>query len=165
MTISDRMSARIGLVLFLGVATVGAQSRPVTPEPQTAPAELVGRWALVAVIRDSRDVTLNGLTQGNSPAIYDFKRDGTFTIAIGDSVAETGTWSANAQVTPKIFDHIPNLPNGRRPRVPGIYEVGGGALKICLLPASEADTHPTACEARGGDRSSMYILTRAEKQP
>lgn len=34
----------------------------------------------------------------------------------------------------------------RKPLVPGIYEVGGGALKMCLFPASEANTHPTRCK-------------------
>ena len=62
---------------------------------------------------------------------------------------------------PAIFDHVPNLPNGRRPLVPGIYEVGGDALKMCLLRASEANTHPAKCEAKAASGSSIYIFKRA----
>lgn len=46
----------------------------------------------------------------------------------------------------------------------GIYEVGGDALKICLFPASEANTHPAKGEARGANRSSIYLFKRDAKQ-
>jgi uncharacterized protein (TIGR02246 family) len=143
----------------------------VTPVPPPAPArsgaqtpvaeELVGRWLLIAMIRNGVDTTRTGVTQGPVASVYDFKSDGTFTISLGEKIQETGTWSANANARPKIFDHVPNLPNGRRPRVPGIYEVGGGVLKICLLPESEASTHPARCESLTGNRSSIYILSRS----
>lgn len=143
----------------------------VTPVPPPAPTqsgaqatiaeELVGRWSLIAMIRNGVDTTRSGVTQGPVAAVYDFKSDGTFTISLGEKIQETGTWSANATATPKIFDHVPNLPNGRRPRVPGIYEVGGGVLKICLLPESAANTHPARCESLADNRSSIYILSRS----
>ena len=139
---------------------------PMPPPPAQSSAQattaedVVGRWSLIAMIRNGVDTTRTGVTQGPVASIYDFKNDGTFTISLGDKIQETGTWSANATATPKIFDHVPNLPNGRRPRVPGIYEVGGGVLKICLLPQSEANTHPARCESLTDNRSSIYILSR-----
>jgi hypothetical protein len=42
------------------------------------PQELLGRWSLIAVIRDGEDVTRTGLTQGAVASAYDFKSDGTF---------------------------------------------------------------------------------------
>lgn len=140
---------------------------PMSPPAQaqnaqaTAAEELVGRWSLIAMIRNGVDTTRTGVTQGPVASVYDFKSDGTFTISLGEKIQETGTWSADAAATPKIFDHVPNLPDGRRPRVPGIYEVGGNILKICLLPASEANTHPARCESLAGNRSSIYILSRS----
>jgi uncharacterized protein (TIGR03067 family) len=149
------------LVCLLSAVEVRAQSGRLPVGPDAQPHELLGRWSLIAVIRDGEDTTRNGLTQGAVAAVYDFKSDGTFSIMVGEKTSETGTWSANATVVPKIFDHMPNLPNGKRPLVPGIYEVGGEAMKMCLLPASEANTHPTKCEARGANRSSIYIFKRS----
>lgn len=159
MSLIRQSVATVVLVLSLGRAIAPAQSGP-QPANDPHPAEVVGRWSLIAVIRNGEDVTRTGLTQGPVAAVYDFRSDGTFSIVFGDKIQETGMWSANATVTPKIFDHVPNLPNGRRPLVPGIYEVGGGALKMCLFPASEANTHPAKCEARAENRSSIYIFTR-----
>lgn len=162
MTVNRRASATAALVLLLLGATTSTQSPTLPKGPDAAPAELVGRWSLIAVIRDGEDVTQRGLTQGAVAATYDFRSDGTFSITVGDKVTETGAWAANARSVPRTFDHIPNLPNGRRPLVPGIYETGGGALKMCLLRASEANTRPTKCEARATNGSSIYIFTQAQ---
>ena len=102
------------------------------------------------------------MTQGAIASVYEFRRDGTFTISLGDKIQESGTWAADPTATPKIFDHVPNLPNGRKPRVPGTYEVGGGVLKMCLLPASATNTHPVRCESLADNRSSIYIMMRAK---
>lgn len=159
------LSRRTAAVVILGLCVLSSVTRAQSgsqAKVDAAPAELVGRWSLIAVIRNGIDTTRSGLTQGPVASVYDFKSDGTFTITLGEKVQETGTWSANATVTPKIFDHIPTLPNGRKPLVPGIYEVGGGVLKMCLLPASEANTHPTRCESLTENRSSIYIFMRAK---
>lgn len=156
----SRTSAAVGLgLVVLGTLALAQAGSPA--KAGAHPAELVGRWSLIAVIRNGIDTTRTGVTQGAVASVYDFKSDGTFTISLGEKVQETGTWSANATVAPKIFDHVPNLPNGRKPLVPGIYEVGGGALKLCLLPASEANTHPARCESLADNRSSIYIFSRA----
>ena len=161
MHLNRRAPVTVALLFLLCGASASTQSPALPKGPDAAPEELLGRWSLIAVIRDGEDVTQRGLTQGAVAATYDFKRDGTFSITVGDKVTETGAWAANAASVPKIFDHVPNLPNGRRPLVPGIYEVGGDALKMCLLRASEANTHPTKCEARATNGSSIYIFKRA----
>lgn len=160
----DGRSLLSPLVIALTLALPAqAQSGATTKLREGAPAEILGRWALVATIRNAEDVTQSGVTQGGAVSVYDFKADGTFSIARGDSVAETGTWAANASVVPKTFDHIPNV-SGRPGRlVPGIYEVGGGALKICFLPPSALNTRPTKCEAKPENGSNIYIMKRDAK--
>ena len=158
MTLTHGVFALVALVLFsVAQAQSGAQT-----QVDSAPEELLGRWSLIAVIRNGIDTTRTGLTQVPVASVYDFKKDGTFTISVGEKVQETGTWSADATRTPKAFDHVPHLANGRRPLAPGIYEVGGGAMKMCLLPASEANTRPARCESLAENRSSIYIFVRAK---
>ncbi len=160
MSIVHRVLASLMVVALPLAAPARAQSGAPGTLPAGAPTELLGRWALIAVLRNGEDVTQAGLTQGGAVSVYDFKADGTFSIVRGETVIETGAWSADATTTPKTFDHIPNV-DGRPGRfVPGIYETGRGILKICILPPSELNTRPTKCEAKPENRSRIYIMSR-----
>jgi len=140
-----------------------AQPSPTTGLGTGTPAEVIGRWVLVATLRNGEDVTQAGVTQGPAAFVYDFKADGTFSITRGEKVAETGVWAADDQVQPKTFDHKRYV-NGQLGRfLPGIYEAGGDVLKMCLFPPSEANTRPAKCEAKAENRSSIYILKRDTK--
>ncbi len=149
------------LVIVPTWASLGqAQSSATARSGEAAPPEVVGRWVLIATIRNGEDVTQAGVTQGGAAFVYDFRADGTFSITRGDRVAETGTWAANETVVPKTFDHRRYV-DGRLGRVlPGIYETGGDVLKLCLLPPSDSNTRPTKCEAKSENRSSIYIMKR-----
>jgi uncharacterized protein (TIGR03067 family) len=152
------------LVIVLTVAMhVHAQSRAEAGLGDGAPAEIVGRWLLVATIRNGEDVTQAGVTQGGDVLVYDFKADGTFSITRGEKVAETGAWAASEKAVPKTFDHRRYV-NGQLGRfLPGIYETGGGVMKMCLFPPSETNARPAKCEAKPENRSSIYILKREQK--
>lgn len=140
-----------------------AQSSATATLSGGAPVEIVGRWVLIATIRNGEDVTQAGVTQGGIAFVYDFKADGSFSITRGERVAETGMWAANEQAVPKTFDHRRYV-NGQLGRfLPGIYEAGGDVLKLCLFPPSEANTRPSKCEAKPENRSSIYIMKREAK--
>lgn len=151
--------ALVALALATGIRAQSSSSLRGAEVSQ----EIVGRWALIATLRNSEDVTRTGVTQGGRVSIYDFRGDGTFTISVGDSAIETGTWTANARLVPKTFDHIPNVRGAQGPFIPGIYEAGGTVLKICLFPPSAARTRPAKCEANATNRSSIYIMQRDQK--
>jgi uncharacterized protein (TIGR03067 family) len=137
-------------------APVGLPNRsPVHP-----PSELVGRWALIASIVDGEDITKAGITQAGAILQYTFKDDGTFIIAMGDSVRETGIWSTDATVSPKIFDHTWNTATGLGPMVHGIYESGGGILKVSMV-APTAVVRPTTFESKAANGSRIYIFQRS----
>lgn len=142
--------------LALG-ALAQEKSGSTTPE---VPNELVGRWALIASITRGEDVTKRGVTQRGEVSHYIFKADGTFVIQFGETVQETGTWTSDPATSPKVFDHIRNLPTGLGRNIPGIYELGGGVLKICLLPPASR-TRPTKCESKAENGSRIYIMKRA----
>lgn len=138
--------------------------RPTNRETETlgigAPAEIVGRWVLIATIRNGEDMTTAGVTQVGDALVYDFKADGTFSITRGERIAERGTWAANDKVVPKTFDHRRYV-NGQLGRfLPGIYETGGDVLKMCLFPPSDSNTRPPKCESKEANRSSIYIMKR-----
>ena len=163
MSIWRRSLLSLVIIALTLAVRVLAQSSASAGLGQGAPAEVVGRWLLIAAIRNGEDVTQAGVTQAGAAFVYDFKADGTFSITRGDKVAETGIWSANEKVVPKTFDHRRYV-NGELGRfLPGIYETGGDVLKMCLFPPSESNTRPTKCEAKSENRSSIYILKRDAK--
>lgn len=152
------------LVLALPAVTQSqAQSGGAATLAGGAPAEIVGRWVLIATIRNGEDVTQAGVTQVGDALVYDFKADGTFSITRGERIAETGTWAANEKVVPKTFAHRRYVDGQLGRFIPGIYETGGDVLKMCLFPPSEANTRPPKCEAKQENRSSIYIMKRAAK--
>lgn len=152
------------LVFALPVVTQG-QTQSVVQATLVggAPAEIVGRWVLVAIIRNGEDVTQAGVTQVGDALVYDFQADGTFAITRGERIAETGTWAANEKAVPKTFDHRRYVGGQLGRFLPGIYETGGDVLKMCLFPPSDANTRPPKCEAKQENRSSIYIMKRAAK--
>jgi len=115
---------------------------------------------LIAAIRNGEDVTQAGVTQGGDILVYEFKADGTFAITRGERIAETGVWAANDAVLPKTFDHRRTVDGQLGRLLPGIYETGGGVLKMCLFPPSSSNTRPSRCETKAEHRSSIYILKR-----
>jgi uncharacterized protein (TIGR03067 family) len=108
---------------------------------------------------DGEDVTKGGVTQAGKVTHYTFKADKTFFITLGDSVRETGTWSSDPTVSPKIFDHTWNTGTGLGPIVRGIYELGGDVLKISMLPP-DATQRPTRFESKASNGSRIYIFKR-----
>lgn len=159
----DRRSLLLLLLFAMSWVTHAQVQSGTTAAGVAAPSEVVGRWVLIATVRNGEDVTTAGITQVGDPLIYDFKADGTFSIARGAKIAETGTWAANEKVVPKTFDHRRFVDARLGRLIPGIYESGGDVLKMCLFPPSESNTRPLKCEAKQENRSSIYIMKREAK--
>jgi uncharacterized protein (TIGR03067 family) len=122
---------------------------------------VVGRWALVTLIRNGQDRTNRGGTSAGAVVYYTFNVGGTFRIESADSVIETGTWSADTTVSPKTFDHIPDLNGSPGPYVPGIYGIDGDTLRISILPPNPSNRRPTRFESTAADRSWLLVFKRA----
>jgi uncharacterized protein (TIGR03067 family) len=127
-------------------------------------ASVVGRWALVTLMRNGEPVTSRNVTSAGAVPYYTFNADGTFRIALGDSVRETGTWSVDATVSPKVFDHIPDVNGKPGPYVPGIFTIDGDTLKISIIPPNPARRHPTQFRSTAADSSWLLVYTRAAQQ-
>jgi len=97
----DRRSLLLLLVIALTMVTSAqAQSSATATLGGGAPAAIVGRWVLIATIRNGEDVTQAGVTQGGAAFVYDFKVDGTFSITRGERVARTFRFARTSGLKP-----------------------------------------------------------------
>lgn len=122
---------------------------------------VVGRWALITLLRNGEDRTNSGMPTAGAVAYYTFNADGTFRIVLGDSVRETGTWSVDTTVSPRIFDHIPDSDGKPGPFVPGIFAIDADTLKISIIPPNSAHRHPTQFRSTPADSSWLLVFRRA----
>ena len=152
------------LVLALFAASVevapaqAPTSNPTPPVAQSAASDgLVGRWALIQLVRNGEDRT----NPAAGTRYYTFSDDGSFRITRGDSVIETGTWSQDTTARPRIFDHIPNV-NGRPGQyITGIFAIDGDTLRISIIPPSPERRRPTQFRSSAEDRSWLLVYVRA----
>lgn len=153
--------------IALIAATAGCRSRisRETPAPRASIAKvsqsLVGRWSLVSLVRNGEDETSRSVTNAGGVVYYAFKADGTFRIVLRDSVRETGTWSMDTTVSPRIFDHIPDVDGKPGPYVPGIFTIEGDTLTISIIAPNKAHRHPTQFRSSAADSSWLLVYRRA----
>lgn len=121
---------------------------------------VVGRWALVSLVRNGEDRT-SLLAAASAVRYYTFNVDGTFRIMLGDSATETGRWSQDTTVSPKIFDHLPDADGKPGPYVPGIFAIRGDTLTISLIGPNPERRHPTQFRSVLADSSWLLVSRRA----
>lgn len=142
--------------------TSSYQGQPPLASGRNRSQNIVGRWALITLLRDGVDRTNRNGTSAGGVAYYTFNADGRFRIVVGDSLRETGTWSVDATVSPKIFDHIPDVAGKPAPYVvPGIFAINGDTLKISIIPPNPARRHPTQFRSTPADSSWLLVFRRA----
>ena len=122
---------------------------------------VVGRWSLVSLVRNGEDETSRSVTNAGGVVYYTFNADGTFRIVLGDSVRETGTWSVDTTVSPKFFNHIPDVDGKPGPYVPGIFKIEGDTLTISIMAPNPARNHPTQFRSSAADGSWLLVYRRA----
>ena len=126
-----------------------------------APSQsVVGRWALVSLVRNGDDLT-SRIAAAGAVRYYTFNANGTFRITLSDSVTETGTWSQDTTVLPRVFDHIPDVQGKPGPYVPGIFAIAGDTLTISLVGPNPDRRHPTQFRSVLADSSWLLVYRRA----
>ena len=149
-------------IIALGGACGDKSSRADRALPtarDTGTQSVVGRWALVSLVRNGADRT--SLLTAGAVRYYTFNGDGTFRIMLGDSTTETGRWSQDTTVSPKIFDHIPDVDGKPGPFVPGIFAISGDTLTISLKGPNPERRHPTQFRSVLADSSWLLVFHRA----
>ena len=153
------------VALIAAIAACGgtsARQGSTLPASQHAGSQsVVGRWALVTLVRNGEDRTNGSVSSAGAVVYYTFNADGTFRIVRGDSLRETGTWSVDTTVSPKLFDHVPDANGKPGPYVPGIFAIDGDTLKISILPPNPTRRHPTQFRSTPADSSWLLVFRRA----
>ena len=149
-------------IIALGGACGDKSSRAdhALPLARAGTQSVVGRWALVSLVRNGEDRT-SLLTGAGAVRYYTFNGDGTFRIAQGDSTTETGRWSQDTTVSPKVFDHIPDVDGKPGPYVPGIFAISGDTLTISIVGPNPEHRHPTQFRSVAADGSWLLVYRRA----
>jgi uncharacterized protein (TIGR03067 family) len=162
-----RVSPLASIAMIVATTACGgtaAHQRPAAlPSRLYGSQTLVGRWALVTLARDGEDRTIPSMANAGAVVYYYFNADGTFRIVQADSVRETGTWSVDTTMSPKVFDHIPDADGKPGPYVPGIFAIDGDTLKISIIPPNPARRHPTQFRSTPADSSWLLIFRRAAR--
>ena len=153
------------IVMIAASAACGGLSSNKRPTPlasrRDGPQSVIGRWALVTLLRNGEDRTHGTVPSAGAVVYYTFNADGTFRIVLGDSVRETGTWSVDTTVSPKLFDHVPDVNGKPGPYVPGIFAIDEDTLKISIIPPNAARRHPTQFRSTPADSSWLLVFRRA----
>ena len=156
-----------GIALSVASSACGRTTAHQDPAPLAAPRgasqSLVGRWALVTLVRNGEDLTNRSAVTVGATVFYNFNADGTFRIVRGDSIRETGTWSQDTSVSPKLFDHIPDVDGRPGPFVPGIFAISGDSLTISIIPPNPTRRHPTAFRSTPADSSWLLVFRRPDR--
>ncbi len=159
-----RIARLVGIAMIaVGGACVDKSShadQAMSTARVTSSQSVVGRWALVSLVRNGEDRT-NLLTAAGAVRYYTFDVDGTFRIMLGDSTTETGRWSQDTTVSPKIFDHIPDVDGKPGPYVPGIFAIARDTLTISIIGPNPEHRHPTQFRSVLADSSWLLVYHRA----
>ena len=126
----------------------------------TGSQSVVGRWALVSLVRNGDDLT-DRVRSAGAVSYYTLNVDGTFRIVRGDSVAETGSWSQDTTLSPKTFDHVPDVDGKPGPYVPGIFATTDDTLTISIVGPNPEHRHPTQFRSVLADSSWLLGYRRA----
>ena len=157
--------ASIALTVTSGAC--GGTSAHQVPAPLAAPRSVsqsvVGRWALLTLVRNGDELTNRRVANAGATVFYTFNADGTFRIVLADSIRETGTWSQDTTVSPKLFDHIPDVDGRPGPYVPGIFAISGDTLRISIIPPNSTRRHPTGFRSTPADSSWLLVFRRSDR--
>ena len=125
---------------------------------------LVGTWELIAIVERGTDVTEDyGVTRNGKLVFYQFSNEGSFSISAGGEWFESGTWSVNTDVSPMHFYHTPSEAPGNPEIVGeeslGIFEIGGGVVKMCVAD-DPPDIRPETFDT---NTCMLFVMRRNEK--
>jgi uncharacterized protein (TIGR03067 family) len=142
--------------LVLGLAL--AVAAPAKKDDPKKPAAIAGDWVVERSVSGGRERPLP-----DGGLVLTFTPDGRFVVKEGaDAAKEEGTYKADASKDPAHLDILP--PERKKlPPVPGIYELAGNTLTLCMA-RREGGERPAAFDAPAGAQFTLFTLKRVQKK-
>jgi uncharacterized protein (TIGR03067 family) len=146
------LPTRSPLLLLLLTSGAWAPYNPTKKEPDP----LKGKWRLVDMIVKGEPIPAN-------------ERRGFMIVFNGTSMTVSGftkkkqfTYSLDSSTTPKSFDALALNGNFKGKTAPGIYELRGDTLRLCL-PNDDTGGRPTEFASEKGSNMALLTLVRGGK--
>lgn len=89
-------------------------------------------------------------------------KDNTYTISMGGNEIENGTFKLDSSKKPKTIDFEIQSGNDKGKKQPGIYDLEGDTLKLCLAFPGESD-RPKELVAKA-DTKTIYSVFKRQKK-
>lgn len=144
------------LIVMTGLTLAAEPRKENTPRTDTN--QLQGVWNLVG-----------GAVDGNKLTTDEVKADGKFFIQFiiagnrithkeSGKVREQSYYRLDVEKRPRTIDLIPLAGPNKGKALPGIYELAGNTLRICLAPVGKE--RPARFVAGAGSGQRLFILKR-----
>jgi len=146
-----RRHARMLLALGLLMAADGRQAGAA---PRDAD-RIQGAWVPVSILIDGQQLDKDEL--GEIKVLI--KGDG-YTVTNAGQVADRGSFTLDPAKKPKAIDSTPAQGPDKGKSMPGIYELGGDTLKLCV--ARPGKERPADFASKAGSDQVFYVLKRAK---
>lgn len=89
-------------------------------------------------------------------------KDNTYSMSMGGKELESGTFKLDSSKKPKTIDFEIQSGNDKGKKQPGIYELEGDTLKVCLAFPGESD-RPKDLVAKA-DTKTIYSVFKRQKK-
>jgi uncharacterized protein (TIGR03067 family) len=153
-----------GAYLFgLGVVVLGLSPLAATAQKEKAddkaPAPLQGTWDVVKLQIAGEDVTAF-LKDAGATMTFDGNK---YAFAAGPE-GEKGTFKLDPKAKPAAIDLTIAEGRGKGKVQPGIYDLDGDTLKICLGDEGSKDRPTKFASAKGEAELVLFTLKRKKKE-
>ena len=136
--------------LFVGLTLLVGAPAPKSAPPSPAPT-IVGTWQFESHVNDGQPQPCPGWT-------IEFTANGKFVVRIDGKEEDHGAYTVDPSKDPPQTEWDPKA-NGND--VPGIYQVEGDTLCVCLL-ADPKGVRPTAFVSPAGSKYILLTLKRTK---
>jgi uncharacterized protein (TIGR03067 family) len=146
-----RRHARMLLAVGLLMAAAARQARATDKDVDG----IQGAWVPLSIQIDGRQLDKDELGE-----IKMRIKGNRYTVTNGTQVADQGSFKLDATRKPRAIDTMPGQGPDKGKTMPGIYELSGDTLKICVaVPGKE---RPGEFASKAGSDQVLYVLKRVK---
>jgi uncharacterized protein (TIGR03067 family) len=98
---------------------------------------------------------------GDENVVIEFKKD-RYTVKLDGNEIEQGTFKLDPTKKPKTIDFSITKGNDMGKKQPGIYDVDGDTLKICVT-MPDKDDRPKEMASKADSQHTLFVLKREKK--